>query len=478
MKKKMTIGIRYRVLLVFLAANILVVASMFVATRLSFERGLARYVFDVEKERLGALAAVFEENYATNGNWHFLFGKETSWETLSLSTRPGNPHRRGQGRRSHHNPVWMGPPPIARQGAQSFEKRIALRDSSGKVLFGSVPEGKRMFSLPLEVNGVRIGELGLLPPKYFVDQRVRQFAHGQNRALVFVALGIAVLALLLAFPLTGRFVRRITGLAAATNQLASGNYNIRVPEKSQDELGQLAVDFNRLAETLEKNESMRRQWVADISHELRTPLSVLRGEVEAVQDGVRKMSPELVKRIHAEILHLTRLVNDLYELSLADIGALTYHRKNLDFGGLLSQVLHSYEEKLKDHRLELQYQVPEKPVMLYGDAERLRQLLNNLFQNSLRYTDGGGTIRVQLREEGKKILLSVSDSCPGVPEEALPHLFDRLYRVETSRNRTRGGAGLGLSLCKAVVEAHEGSLEAVPSSLGGLEIRIVLERAG
>lgn len=475
MKKRIQLGIRYRVLLIVLAVNILVVAGMFIATRLSFEWGIFRYAFAHEKERLASLAMILEERYAAKGNWHFLFEGEDVLENLSLSTRPG-PRRYRGGRSSHHGP--MRPPAamaLSPKGFSSFEERIILRDQEGKLLFGPDLKEKRFFSIPLEMEDNRIGELSLVPPKRIVDQAMQQFAHGQRRALVFVSLGIAALAALLAFPLTSRFVRRITGLAAATNQLASGQYDIRVPEKSSDELGQLAVDFNRLAETLNKNEKLRRQWVADISHELRTPLSVLRGEVESVQDGIRKMSPELLERIHAEILHLTRLVNDLYELSLADIGALTYHRELLDFQELLSTVLHSHEKKFKDRKLELHYADDGKPRMIFGDAERLRQLLNNLLQNSLRYTDAGGRIRVKLEGEGKKIVFSISDSPPGVPDQALAHLFDRLYRVDESRNRAHGGAGLGLSLCKSIVEAHKGSMEARHSDLGGLEIRIVLE---
>lgn len=479
MGKKIHIGIRYRVLLIFLAVSVLVVVGMFIATSLSFEWGISRYALAREKERLTALADILEENYAQSGSWDFLFQKETRWEKLSLSTRPNSGPRQGYGmgmgrRRGHHgSDTWEAENSLIK-GMLSFEKRIILRDTVGKLLFGPDLEERRFFSIPLEMEEGKIGKLSLIPPKSLVDRAMQQFASGQRRTLVFVALGIAALAALFAFPLTGRFVRRITGLAAATNQLASGSYDIRVPENSSDELGQLAADFNRLAQTLEKNEELRRQWVADISHELRTPLSVLRGEVESVQDGIRKMSPELLGRIHAETLHLTRLVNDLYEISLADIGALTYHRSMLNFGELLCQVLHSHDKEASERGLKLIYKDDGKPAMLFGDAERLRQLFNNLLQNSLRYTDSGGRILVRLSADGRKIVLSILDSPPGVPDKALSHLFDRLYRVDGSRNRARGGAGLGLSMCKSIVEAHNGVIEARHSNLGGLEIRIVL----
>lgn len=488
MKKKLIIGIRYRLFFAFLAAACCVVVSMFILTRVMFERGVFRYVNLVEKERLETLARALEQAYSEKKQWTFLGDASTSWSELLESSIPKHVHHR----KNRHQPEEPNaehdssrqrdrppPPPPLPSGEQIFELRVLLLDARRKVLYGpDKPWAKPPFFLPLTADHQTIGYLGLIPPRTLIDERVRQFVREQNQSLIVIALSIAAGAALLSIPLATKLVRRITTLAAATTQLASGCYDIRVPAETTDELGQLARDFNRLAQTLDKNEQLRRRWVADISHELRTPLSVLRGEVEAVQDGVRQLTPKTMDSLHDEILHLSRLVDDLYELSLADIGALTYHKENLDLRTLVGQAVQSYQDEFSSHSLTLEYEAPARPLILFGDAERLRQLMSNLFQNALRYTDPGGKLRIDCTEGAENLRLRLADSAPGVPEEALAHLFERLYRVEDSRNRAHGGAGLGLALCKSIVEAHGGAINAAPSFLGGLEITITLPKNG
>ena len=190
------------------------------------------------------------------------------------------------------------------------------------------------------------------------------------------------------------------------------------------------------------------------------------------------MTPATVNGLHEQILHLTHLVNDLYELSLADIGALTYQKRQFDLGGLTGQVLQSVEEQFISRNLTLHWILPGQPVMCFGDRERLHQLLHNLLQNSLQYTDGGGQLEVTLTETDNACELRLCDSAPGVPEQALPHLFERLYRVEESRSRAHGGAGLGLALSRSIVEAHGGVISAHASSLGGVAIHVSLPKHG
>jgi two-component system sensor histidine kinase BaeS len=486
MKKKYTLGIRYRLFLAFLAATCCVIVSMFVITRMSFEHGAFRYVREVEKEHLEQLARSLEQLYGEKGSWRFLEDAPTTWRELVAGSRPLRPLHPGhpphdRGERDEHDPASFPqlPPPPLPKGEQLFDVRVLLLDTDRTVLYGPQPPWPQTpYLIALTMGERKIGQLGLIPLRHLVDVRVRQFVREQHQSLLVIALGIAAAAALLSIPLAGRMVRRITALATATTRLASGQYDIRVPADSGDELGQLARDFNRLAETLERNEQLRRRWVADISHELRTPLSVLRGEVEAVQDGVRPLTPQTMEVLHAEILHLSRLVDDLYELSLADIGALTYHKQEFDLGGLVAQAVHSCQEQFEARQLTVELSAPATPVVMIGDPERLRQLLNNLLCNSLRYTDPGGRLRIELSGNEEQIRLRCADSAPGVPEEALTRLFERLFRVEDSRNRRHGGAGLGLALCRSIVEAHGGTIRAAHSDLGGLEITITLPNNG
>jgi two-component system sensor histidine kinase BaeS len=264
-------------------------------------------------------------------------------------------------------------------------------------------------------------------------------------------------------------------MTAATGDLASGKYTVRVPVGSLDELGLLARDFNTMALTLEKNEQARRQWVADISHELRTPVAVLRGELEALLDGIRTITPETIQSLHAEAMRLNRLVDDLYQLSLTDIGALTYRKENLGLDTVLGDSIESYRTEFgrKGIRITRNFS-GEREILVFADRERLNQLFTNVLENSLRYTDRGGELVIGLTSTEGQVTIEFQDSTPAVPEGELDRLFERLYRVEGSRNRTSGGAGLGLAICKKIVEAHEGTISAHPSPLGGLLIKITL----
>lgn len=475
---KLRLGIRYRLFFAFLVTACCVIISMFVITRISFERGAFRYLHGVEKERLEQLAQVLTTLYSENSGWGFLERSPTLWKELVADVREAVPFQP----RSHHGdespddgPPVLGEPPPPPTGGRDFEKRVLLFAADNTQLRGLPgPWNPQPVFVPIMVAGQRVGSLGLVSPKMLNDLRIRHFVREQHHILIVTALCIAAGAALLSLPLSARMVRRIMTLAGATNRLASGQYDIRVAADSGDEMGQLARDFNQLAQTLERNEQLRRRWVADISHELRTPLAVLRGEIEAVQDGVRQLGPQTLEVLHSEILHLSRLVEDLYELSLADIGALTYRKQILDWAHLVHQVVESYREQLADHGLVLSTALAQWPMPLFGDQERLRQLLTNLLHNTLRYTDTGGRLEVVLQACGDIYRLRMTDSAPGVPAEALPRLFERLFRVEDSRNRAHGGAGLGLALCKSIVEAHGGTIQAVASPLGGLEIIIDL----
>jgi two-component system sensor histidine kinase BaeS len=289
---------------------------------------------------------------------------------------------------------------------------------------------------------------------------------------VIAALAIA-LAGALAIVLGRAFVTPVKRVADATHQLAAGAYATRVPVRSQDELGRLAGDFNRLAETLERNETLRRRFMADVSHELRTPLAVLSAELEALEDGVRPLTRESLASLRSEVSALGKLVEDLNQLALADVGALAYRKRRVDVVPLLEQALESYRDRFAERRLAVETAL-ERDAIVFGDADRLLQMFRNLLENSARYTDVGGRVRVSARREGHQVVTEFDDSAPGVPASALPHLFERFYRVDASRSRANGGAGLGLAICRSIAAAHDGEISAADSPLGGLRVRLTL----
>jgi two-component system sensor histidine kinase BaeS len=236
----------------------------------------------------------------------------------------------------------------------------------------------------------------------------------------------------------------------------------------------LSADFKALARTLEQNETDRKKWVQDIAHELRTPLTLLRGELEALEDGVRELTPDTIGHLQADIQHLIRLVNDLNELSRTDRGSMSYKKQETNLTDLIGQVVDRYTEVLNRRNMVVTCDRPFGDLIVFADPERLKQLFGNMVQNSLDYTQKGGCLHIGFELLGSSVRVRIDDSAPGVPDEALDRLFDRLYRVEGSRNRRFGGSGLGLSICKNIVEAHGGSIAASHSPLGGLRIDIDL----
>jgi two-component system sensor histidine kinase BaeS len=328
---------------------------------------------------------------------------------------------------------------------------------------------------PIELDGRAIGSLALLPGPSLSDLGDIRFLERQTTAFLIIALAMIGLAVVLSFPLARRLVRPLEAFQAGARELAAGNYAARVSATGNDELGRLGLDLNALAETLERTEQARRQWAADISHELRAPLAVLRGELEALQDGVRALEPAAVDSLYADTLRLSRLVDDLYELSMTDLGALSYRKTATDPVQVLAADLEAFEPKFTQAGLDLVFRnrLGGSP-QLQADTQRLSQLFRNLLRNSLRYTDPGGGLTVTLAEGDGHLHLDFQDTGPGVPAEALPRLFDRLYRVEGSRSRDTGGAGLGLAICRNIIAAHGGSIAARQSPEGGLWIHIEL----
>ena len=370
----------------------------------------------------------------------------------------------GQGPRPPHDPMGFG-------------GRLAIIDANGIPVIGP-RETPGAIERPLLIRGERIGVLRLAPIEAVSGSSegndALHFIQSQIRTILWLALFLLVLAMLLAAMLARHFLRPVSALREVTQQLAAGQFEARAPVMNQDELSELAHHVNDMAQALQENEARRRKLLADISHELRTPLSVIRGEIEALQDGVRKSGPQALNSLHGEVLRLNKLIDDLHQLSLADSGDLRCQHQVFDLAPLLVDIVKRYLPRGAQANLGLKLQLPPGAIMLDGDPDRLTQVVTNLLENSLRYTDAGGAIVLSVRTSTHKVQLLVEDSAPGVAPEALPRLFERLYRTDAARTRTSGGSGLGLSICQALVNAHGGQISAHPSPLGGVRMQIQL----
>ncbi len=268
-------------------------------------------------------------------------------------------------------------------------------------------------------------------------------------------------------------MRPLLGIQDATARIAEGEFATRLFTTRSDEIGDLVRNINSMAEGLEHLEGSRRRWIAEISHELRTPLTVLRGEIDALTEGVRPITHKAAVSLREEVVRLGAMVDDLHLLAMADMNALPCYFEECDAVQLSERVQQRFARRASALGISLELAKPaDGALTVYWDAQRMEQVLSNLLENSLCYTDAPGRIRLSVERQQERVWIRVEYSKPGVPTTDLGRLFDPLYRTDGSRSRHRGGSGLGLAICAALVRAHLGRIMAAASELGGLSILV------
>ena len=286
-----------------------------------------------------------------------------------------------------------------------------------------------------------------------------------NRSLLLggsLAIGIG---LLLTFILSRRLMSPIGVLAEVARRLGRGDLSQRVHLRGEGEIASLAEAFNSMADDLEYAEQLRRNMVADVAHELRTPLSNIQGYLEAIRDGMVEPDAAAISSLSEETALLSRLVNELQELSLAEAGELKLVFQAEDIAGLIRQAATSWQPQLTSGEVSVSLEVPDDLPPVNIDWQRVNEVLHNIVENAVAHTRKGGAIKITASQKGKWVGVSVSDTGEGIPADDLPRIFERFYRVDKSRARATGGSGLGLTIAKRLVEAHGGTI-AVQSKLG------------
>ncbi len=341
--------------------------------------------------------------------------------------------------------------------------------------------------MPMMGDSAGMGMMGNSANDYLESDLFTSFRSAVNEALTRAALAAFIAALAASWFVSRQVVTPIQEMMAASQHIAEGHYDerVRVPGNpaEADELAQLAISFNRMAEKLAQTEHMRRQLIGDISHELRTPLTTIKGSMEGLIDGVLPPTAETFQDIHREAERLQKLVADLQELSRVEAlalgrekgGAYALERLPLDLPALIESVARRLRPQFDEKGVKLELDLAEGLPGILADRDRIAQVLINLMGNALQYTPAGGAVRVrcslhqghnhprlaaETRRSAAKhwLLVTVEDTGIGIPAEHLPHVFDRFYRVDKSRSRAGGGSGIGLTISKHLVEAHGGRI--------------------
>ncbi len=354
-----------------------------------------------------------------------------------------------------------------------LSSRLSLYDVNHQFILGE-PSDDQVSFRPILVKDKVVGYLGLKPVLDQDDALSINFFSNQKRFLVLIYILTVLSSLVAALLLATYFKKPIQRLLNATRELTKGNFQHQVSIKRNDELGDLSTEINQLATILDQHENSRRQWVADTSHELKTPLAVLQAQIEAMQDGIRKPTPEHFAAMLRQVSSLKKLTQDLADLAQAEAQQLKFYFAEIDPWSVVLQEVENFKPRFEQAQLNISVQGQGTKLQL--DVDRFKQIMVNLLGNCVRYTEAGGEVQIHTEMTADSWTVIVDDSPLGLSDEQLTQLGERFYRVDDSRTRSTGGTGLGLALSCKIAQGLGGTLHFEHSPLGGLRCRLQFSR--
>lgn len=461
------LGLRWRLFLIFVAVVAVTVGaiSLFISTSASTQ--IQHYEYGRRGEQMARMRELLLRHYIAKQDWEGVqssveqMGQLYGWRVRIVDTSGvvvADSNKSSLGERlnvsAYARPRGMRGPPDGQPDEMSEPPPLFAP------IFVPADDGKfqRLGYLVVEPGNMPAPRM---PPAWqFWETRIAELRNSIVWSVVWGGLVGIGLALVLAFFLSRRITAPVQSLVTAARNLGKGDFSQRAAVKSRDELGELATAFNSMAAELEKADKLRRDLVADVAHELRTPLSNIKGYLEGIQDGVVEADDATLKLIYEEVQLLSRLVDDLHELALAESGGLSLDRQVCDIGDIVRDVAGAMGYQAAAKGLKLHLEMPEIAATAFVDGQRIGQVVRNLLGNAINFTPEGGEITISVGQTKDGVSVSVADSGPGIPPEDLPYIFERFYRVDKARSRATGGSGLGLTIAKRLIEAHGGQLTA------------------
>ena len=454
-------GLRWRLVLGFAVILALALGSVALLTGKAAEREVDRVQTEQDRVRAGRVVVALAEYHETNDDWDGVqeFVRRTSFQTerdiIVLDS---------EGRLIAESSLSNG----RRRGGDSRDRRFFDHGDHSDHL---IPE----HFAPIVANGSEVGSVAVAPrgrggfgplllrnndapPPPDAEPPLSRFADAVRKTLTIAGLIAGAAGILLVVLLSRRMLASISSLTAAARGLGNGDMSTRAAVKGNDEIAELGRTFNSMADALEESERQRRAMVSDVAHELRTPLSNIQGHIEAMQDGLLEADTAALDTVHRQALYLNRLVDDLRLLAAAEARELPLQQEPTPLKEIVDGVVTSFKPRAEAESVRLQAEIDENLPSLYLDRVRIEQVVANLVDNAIRHSPPGGMVVVAAKTEGDTVRVEVTDTGPGIPVNALPHVFDRLYRADPSREKSTGGTGLGLTIARQLVEAHGGTI--------------------
>lgn len=469
--------------LLVLASVLLTVLCMGGLNAWNLRHGFSEFLAARDVERLEQFAALVSQNAEQAGSIEALKAKGLGIHDLfrqfglTQSKRQDNivpPQGMSDATSDGFRPPPRHPPDA---NNDTFKSRVSIYTTDGQPLLGKKqpPDAGLYIERPIRIRGETVATARMTKLKPVPDDVESRFLTSQYASIIFAAGLLLLIAFAGAYWVVGHWVKPLMQVEAATKRIALGEFDTRLDDTRTDEIGDTMRNINRMAMSLQQLEGSRRRWMADMSHELRTPLTVLRGEIDALLDGVTPLKPQAIISLREEALQLNALVDDLHLLAMSDLKALPCYFEEFDLAKLIKTITHRFAPRAAQLGLTLTLNVTtDTDKWMHGDAKRIEQLISNLIDNSLRYTDAPGKVALLLEGKDDHVTIIIKDSSPAVTEMELPSIFEPLFRADGARQRTGAGSGLGLTICSAIVQAHNGSIHAAASDLGGLQVRVII----
>ncbi|TCS38778.1 ATP-binding protein [Reinekea marinisedimentorum] len=482
-------AISRKLFLSFMGLTLIILLATLSLARWSFNQGFINYFQAIEERRLEYISEDLIDFYQRNDNSWDALTSERMYEIVSEYSATQNVFPAN----TANDPIipdffrdnlsgrggGSGPPRPFMDQAQMRQQPppdtppSAVYDVDGSFIAGFDFDQSLKGSLEVAmiVEGEFIGTVKSMGVQHTDFDLAEEFSEQQLLTSLLIGVFSLSLAIGMSLWLAKLFLNPMKVIEKAITGLSDGDYSTRLNDARTDEFGRMMRDIDHLSVTLEQNRSTKNRWLADISHELRTPLTILGGEIEMLQEGLKPFDETQLESLHQETQRMRHLVDDLYQLSLSDIGGLRYNFEPVSLARALGSAASACQSKIREKGLSLVVNSSDDAI-IRADEKRLEQLFINLLINAAAYTDGPGRIVVDIESAEGEVVVNFNDTKPSVTEDECQLLLEPLYRTDMSRTRRGEGAGLGLTICKNIVDAHAGSIKLMPSKLGGLHVEI------